>query len=107
MTGLPAARSAAPCSPAAIRLFKKRGLHFAPYKATLACGGYLNGHNLERAPIKDQAELDARIAESTDQLYSEIKATANEFNARGDLRVGADIAGFLRVGSVMLAHGAV
>ena len=49
----------------------------------------------------------AYIAEATARIFNEIKSTANEFNARGDLRVGADIAGFLRVGNVMLSHGAV
>ena len=85
----------------------RRGLHFAPHKATLSCGGFLSGHGLERSPIATVEELDARIAKATATAYAEIKSTANEFNARGDLRVGANIAGFLRVGNAMLSHGAV
>jgi glutamate dehydrogenase (NADP+) len=64
-------------------------------------------HDRERAPIATLEELDARIAGETARMFSEIKATANEFNARGDLRVATDIAGFLRVGNAMLSHGAV
>ncbi len=97
----------APCTAEAVQIFKQRGAAFAPYKATLACGGYLSGHQLERAPLASLEELDSRIAEATARIFNEIKSTANEFNARGDLRVGADIAGFLRVGNVMLSHGAV
>ncbi len=40
-------------------------------------------------------------------VYGEIKNTASEFNARGDLFAGANIAGFLRVANVMMMHGAV
>jgi hypothetical protein len=36
-----------------------------------------------------------------------VKATAKEFNARGDLINGTNIAAFLRVANVMLAHGSV
>jgi glutamate dehydrogenase (NADP+) len=40
-------------------------------------------------------------------VYEEIKSTAKEFNTRGDLNAGANIAAFLRVADVMLAHGSV
>ena len=40
-------------------------------------------------------------------LFLEVKATAKEFNTRGDLNKGTDIAAFLRVANVMLVHGAV
>jgi glutamate dehydrogenase (NADP+) len=41
------------------------------------------------------------------RVYKEVKNTASEFNVRGDLYAGANIAGFLRVANVMTAHGSV
>ena len=40
-------------------------------------------------------------------IYNNVKATAIEFNKRGDFHAGANIAGFLRVADAMLAHGSV
>lgn len=40
-------------------------------------------------------------------LYEDIKDCAKEFNARGDLNVGANITSFLRVADAMIAHGSV
>ena len=37
----------APCTADAIKIFKQNGMHFAPHKATMACGGFLGGHTLE------------------------------------------------------------
>jgi glutamate dehydrogenase (NADP+) len=51
--------------------------------------------------------VDARVGACVSGIYKEVVATAKEFNTRGDLNAGANIAGFLRVADVMLAHGAV
>ncbi|CAM9238843.1 unnamed protein product [Phaeothamnion confervicola] len=40
-------------------------------------------------------------------IFKEVKATAKEFNTRGDLQAGASICAFRKVADVMLAHGAV
>jgi glutamate dehydrogenase (NADP+) len=40
-------------------------------------------------------------------IYDEVKATAQEFNTRGDLHAGANIASFIRLADIMLAHGSV
>ena len=51
--------------------------------------------------------MDQRIAEHMSNVYDEIKVTAKEFNTRGDLHAGSNIAAFLRVADVMLVHGSV
>lgn len=51
--------------------------------------------------------LDSRVDGAMTELYEEVKATAKEFNTRGDLLSGASIAAFLRVANVMVAHGSV
>jgi len=78
---------------------KKRGLMYGPHTLTMtgshivtSLGGNIN---------------DAMLANEVERIYGDVKKTAAEFNARGDLFVGANIAGFLRVANVMLNHGAV
>lgn len=51
--------------------------------------------------------LDSRVEAAMNEIYHEVKATAKEFNARGDLIAGTNIAAFLRVANVMLVHGSV
>lgn len=76
------------------------------YSASLAADSLCNGLELSRHPIAAD-ELDERIKVLVAQIYSESKATAKEFNCRGDLHAGATIAGFLRVADILVSHGAV
>jgi len=96
-----------PSSPAAILAYKKRGLLFAPYKATLAVSAVATGGVLGEVPMKTVEELDASLDAMAACVYDKIKATAKEFNTRGDLNAGAQIAAFVKVADVMMAHGAV
>ena len=51
--------------------------------------------------------LDARVEAATSEVFEEVKATAREFNTRGDLLAGTNISSFLKVANVMLSHGSV
>ena len=86
---------------------KKRGLFHGPYRATTVGASLVNGMSIALDPLKTQQgeTLDSRVKAGIDRVYDEIKSTANEFNTRGDLHAGANIAAFLRVANVMLAHG--
>lgn len=42
-----------------------------------------------------------------DEVYEVASSVAREFNQQGNLDKGCTIAGFLRVGRAMMAHGAV
>jgi len=95
----------APCTPAAIRAFKKLGIAYAPYKATLAAGAYV-GSSLAPDELSD-ADLVKTVDDVTARVYVDVAKTAVEYNVRGDLNAGANIASFLRVANVMDAHGAV
>lgn len=99
--------STMPCTPDAARTFKRRGLYFAPSRATQAAGQIVNGMEMDYNPILTEAELDTRLRAAVDKTYHRILSTAAEFNCRGDLHKGADIAGFLKVANVMMLHGAV
>eukprot|EP01031_Cornospumella_fuschlensis_P030928 gene30928-37381_t len=96
-------------TPAAISASKKKGLVIGPYRATTAAAALVNGMTISSNPIQFTAgeTLDSRVEAAMNEIYHEIKATAKEFNARGDLIVGTNIAAFLRVANVMLVHGSV
>jgi len=81
------------------KTLKKRGLLYGPHIATLTGNAVCNalGHNA----------TDEELQENVARIYNEVKNTATEFNVRGDLFAGANIAGFLRVANVMMKHGAV
>lgn len=80
-------------------ILRKRGLLYGPYTMTMTGSAIV--HSLGR---KGSDEM---LASEVARIYKEVKTTAEEFNARGDLFAGANISGFLRVANVMMTHGAV
>lgn len=95
----------APCEPAAIAAFKKLGVTYAPFRATMAAGVSVAWSSKERAILKPDVAnaVDAEAA----RIHDEVVRTATEYNVRGDLHAGANIASFLRVADVMASHGCV
>ena len=86
-------------TPEARKAMKKRGVMYGPSTLTLT------GNSIVYALGK--TVTDEMMAKEISRIYSDVKLTAQEFNQRGDLFAGANIAGFLRVANVMLNHGAV
>ncbi len=86
--------------PEARKTTKKRGLMYGPHTLTLT------GCTVNRA-IGGTNATDEEFAAEIARIYKEVKKTSSEFHARGDLFMGANIAGFLRVADSMLSHGAV
>lgn len=83
------------------------GMLYGPFRATTVAGSIINGLAMSNNPIKSLEDLDNRVEQQIDILYDEIRRTAQEFNTRGDLAAGVNIASFLRVANSMLLHGAV
>lgn len=86
-------------TPKARKVLKKRGLTYGPHTMTMTGPALIHGLGADATDEKLKAECG--------RVYKEVKKTASEFNARGDLFAGANIAGFLRVANVMMKHGAV
>lgn len=86
-------------TPEARKALKKRGLMYGPH--TLMLTGSAIVHSL------GVNATDEMLAENVHRIYQDVKRTASEFNARGDLFAGANILGFMRVANVMMTHGAV
>lgn len=96
-----------PSTKAAKAVFRKRGLVLAPHVATLAGSGIVSGLALATNPMGAKETIHERVADQMAMIFDDVKATATEFNARGDYGAGATISGFMKVADVMLAHGAV
>ncbi|KAJ0407087.1 hypothetical protein P43SY_005360 [Pythium insidiosum] len=95
-----------PCSPEAIELIKQHDLAFAPNKAANGASLALAVKNVGHQALSP-AQLDAIVKEYMYELHDRVAATADEFNAPGDLHVGTNIAGFLAVAQAMFRQGAV
>lgn len=116
-------------TPSAIVTNRKKGLLHGPYRATTVGASLVNGITIAKyvviitmlvackfgdsyshacsQPFLAGETLESRVESAINELYQEIKVTAKEFNARGDLMVGTNIAAFIRVANVMLVHGSV
>ena len=81
------------------KVLKKRGLMYGPHTLTMTGSSIMN----TLGPGASDDDFAAEVC----RIHKEVKATAQEFNARGDLFTGATISGFLRVANAMLNHGAV
>lgn len=99
--------ASAPCTKAAKAVFRKRGLSFAPHVATLAGSGIVSGLALATNPLGPKEKVNDRVEEKMKEIFADVKATATEFNARGDYGAGATISGFMKVADSMMVHGAV
>jgi len=93
---------------AGIVAMKKRNMLHGPYRAATCGAGLVNGLSLEQnEELIKQKGFDSYIDEGMRNIYEEVKATAKEFNTRGDLNAGTNIASFIRVADVMVTHGSV
>ena len=89
---------------------QKAGVLFAPGKAANAGGVATSGlemsQNSQRLSWTFE-EVDAKLKGIMENIFANIDAAAEEYNAKDNYVVGANIAGFLKVADAMLAHGCV
>ena len=94
----------------AIEVFQKAGVSFGPAKAANAGGVAVSAlemaQNSQRTPWSFE-EVDAKLYDIMKGIYDNSAAAAKEFGAEGNLVVGANIAGFLKVAEAMSAQGIV
>ncbi|CAM9946998.1 unnamed protein product [Ectocarpus sp. 12 AP-2014] len=96
-----------PVSTAAAEVLKKNGIFHVPYRGTMIGAAISGGRELDRNPLKPGETMDDRLEKKMDEVYEVASSVAREFNQQGNLDKGCTIAGFLRVGRAMMAHGAV
>ncbi|NLJ76791.1 MAG: NADP-specific glutamate dehydrogenase [Peptococcaceae bacterium] len=99
-----------PSTPEAIKTFKDNGLLFAPAKAANAGGVSTSALEMSQNSMRLSwtfEEVDAKLKDIMTNIYSRVSQAAAEYGRPGDLEVGANIAGFLKVANAMMAQGAV
>ncbi len=99
-----------PATPAAVAVLQAAGVGFGPGKAANAGGVATSALEMQQNASRDSwsfEHTEARLDELMRDIHTRCAQTAEEYGAPGDLVVGANIAGFLRVADAMHALGLV
>ena len=97
-----------PCDKNAISLFMKSGVLFAPAKAANAGGVAVSAMEMSQNSMRLNwtfDDVDEKLQQVMKDIYRNCIDAANRFGQPGNLVVGANIAGFLKVADAMVAHG--
>ncbi|MCM3067730.1 NADP-specific glutamate dehydrogenase [Priestia flexa] len=94
----------------AIEIFLENNILFAPAKAANAGGVSVSA--LEMAQNSTRLswtfeEVDSKLHAIMKNIYQNSKKAAQEYNAPGNLVVGANIAGFIKVADAMIEQGVI
>ncbi len=99
-----------PSTPEAIEVFHDAGVSFGPAKAANAGGVATSALEMSQNSMRLNwpfAEVDARLKQIMDNIYRQCGEAAEAYGKKGNLVVGANIAGFLKVANAMMAQGLV
>ena len=97
-----------PSTPEAIAAFQEAGLVFGPAKAANAGGVATSALEMCQNSMRYSwtfEEVDAKLHQIMVSIYKNASAAAEEYGQPGNLVVGANIAGFLKVAEAMYAQG--
>lgn len=97
-----------PCTLEAIELFQENGVLFAPAKAANAGGVAVSAMEMSQNSMRlawTAEEVDERLQGVMKNIYQSCIEAADSFGHTGNLVMGANIAGFLKVADAMVAHG--
>lgn len=99
-----------PCSLDAIDYLMKNGVYFGPAKAVNAGGVSCSGLEMTQNSMRlswTAEEVDEKLKGIMVNIYKTVKETAKNYGYEGNLVVGANIAGFLKVAEAMMAQGVI
>jgi len=99
-----------PSTPEAIQVFQSSGVLFGPAKAANAGGVATSALEMQQNAGREAwqfEETDAKLHQIMRNIYQLTSEAAEEFGSPGNLVVGANIGGFLKVARAMMAHGLV
>ena len=97
-----------PSTPEAIDVFINNGILFGPAKAANAGGVATSALEMAQNSARLSwtfEEVDARLKDIMTNIYKNSAKAAKEYGAEGNLVIGANIAGFLKVAEAMMAQG--
>ena len=99
-----------PSTPEAVKVFQENNILFAPAKASNAGGVATSALEMSQNSLRCSwtfEEVDARLKDIMVNIYHQTNRVASEYGFEGNLVKGANIAGFLKVASAMMAQGVV
>jgi len=97
-----------PSTPEAIEVYRDAGILYGPAKAANAGGVAVSGLEMSQNAMLLQwtkEEVDERLRKIMKHIYREAMDASVAYGHPGDLMVGANIAGFLKVARAMVALG--
>ena len=99
-----------PCTLEAIAYIQENKVLFAPAKAANAGGVATSALEMAQNSMRYSwtfEEVDKKLKRIMSDIYNASKNAAKEYGHEGDLLVGCNIAGFLKVANAMMAQGIV
>ena len=99
-----------PSTPEAIETFLSSGILFGPAKAANAGGVATSALEMSQNSMRYSwtfEEVDAKLKGIMEDIYSKASSAAKEYGHEGNLVMGANLAGFMKVATSMMAHGSV
>ena len=99
-----------PTAPEGVDLFLKNKILFGPGKAANAGGVAVSGLEMAQNSMRlpwPRAEVDQRLRQIMATIHKNASTTAAEYDHPGNLVIGANIAGFVKVADAMLDQGVV
>ncbi len=99
-----------PCDPNAVHIFLENKTLYGPGKAANAGGVAVSG--LEMAQNAQfihwtREDVDAKLQDLIHQIHDNSRRTAEEYGYAGNLVIGSNIAGFIKVADAMIEQGLV
>lgn len=97
-----------PSTPEAVEAFLANGIKFGPAKAANAGGVATSGLEMTQNSIRlswTSEEVDAKLKEIMINIFHNAYKASCEAGCEGNLVVGANVAGFLKVADAMMAQG--
>eukprot|EP01006_Ploeotia_vitrea_P045086 TRINITY_DN66901_c3_g2_i2.p1 TRINITY_DN66901_c3_g2~~TRINITY_DN66901_c3_g2_i2.p1 ORF type:complete len:172 (+),score=37.12 TRINITY_DN66901_c3_g2_i2:255-770(+) len=97
-----------PSTAEAITVYEKNNMAFAPGKAANAGGVAVSGLEMTQNAAKmswKREQVDDHLQEIMKDIFENCVQTAEEYGLSGNLKAGANIAGFLKVADAMIQQG--
>ena len=99
-----------PTEPEGVEVFLKNNVLFGPGKAVNAGGVAVSGLEMSQNSMRlswTREEVDQRLQGIMQAIHQQSYDAAEEYGMKGNLVVGANIAGFVKVADAMLDQGVV
>ena len=99
-----------PTSAEATEHLEKNDVRFGPAKAVNAGGVGVSGLEMAQDSQRQRwtsERVDEMLQDIMKDIYQQCASAAEEYGHKGNLRVGANLAGFKRVADAVIAQGSV